>query len=1057
MPSAPLPASPANGEDAAALARSARAGLPLVTLGLAIYYVVLGAAHAVVVSPAAGHVLVPVALGTAATLVALRGALSRFARAQVSPHLVNFAIGVLVLANCLAHLAVVPDPKHTLNLCLAVVGGGALMLSLPWFGAFLGLAFAGFGLASAADGLVADRVHYAFALCGSAALGLLILLVRRSSVIRYARVEAELQQRHAELEGALRTAECELVNRGIAEGEAKRSRAALDESERHHRAIVENALDCVIAIDEQGLVREFNPSAERVFGYRRQETLGRPLGDLIVPSSQRSAHAAGMRRVLETGVSKLLGRRVEVEALRSDGAHIPVELAITAVEERGRKGFIGFARDITEIQRTRELLARERQMLRAVSVAQATYIAGGNAQSALEALLAQTVALTRSRVGWLVERVRHGTHGGRLEPRAAVGGGADALFERLAPLLDEAAVCGRSRSMNSEELGTAVALPVRSSGEIVALVGLCGREDPYEGDAEAFLGPLMQTCASLFEAARGERRRRQTESALRESEARYRAISEHTLDVIFEVDRGGRILFASPSTRTLLAHSPAALIGRSLAEVLHPDDRPTFAAALARVFDDPSACLELTLRLRYGDEEWRWLEMAGRTYRAANGQPRIVVVSRDVTERKDIEDRLDEARKAEASIAERIQQTLLLGQAPVRLKGVSVAALGLASESVAGDFYDFLQPAEGCLDVLVGDVMGKGVPAALIGAATKAQFLRALAAARDDSAPGTLPPPSALVHAVHRELTPRLVDLESFVTLSYARFDLRRRELLLVDCGHAKPVHRRARDGRCTLLEGRNLPLGIVEDEEHLDVRVAFGPGDCFVLYSDGITEAPGPDEAHFGVARLVSLIDAHGGDSPEELIHAIRAAVLRYSGGRDLADDLTCVVVQIAPEADDRAGMPARLAVRSHLEELATIRAFVEEVVRRVWTSPDDEPRLAQLVLAVNEAASNVMRHAYAGRTEELVEIEIEADAKRTKVRLFDTGPAFVPVAPALPAPEISEHGGFGLYIIHESVDEVRYLRDPDGRNRLTLVQSREGPDSALGARSEIASCTEP
>lgn len=127
----------------------------------------------------------------------------------------------------------------------------------------------------------------------------------------------------------------------------KRDRA-LQNSESLLRATVESGLDCIIVMDEAGDVMEFNPAAERCFGFRRDEVIGRCLSDLIIPPRLRHQHDAGLEKYLETGYGPYLHRRIEVTAMRSDGAEFPVELTIGVARGHGRTLFIGYLRDITE-------------------------------------------------------------------------------------------------------------------------------------------------------------------------------------------------------------------------------------------------------------------------------------------------------------------------------------------------------------------------------------------------------------------------------------------------------------------------------------------------------------------------------------------------------------------------------------------------------------------------------------------------------------------------------------------------------------------------------------
>ena len=131
------------------------------------------------------------------------------------------------------------------------------------------------------------------------------------------------------------------------------------------RAILDAALDCVIVMDGDGAVLEWNPAAARAFGYERADVLGKELADLIIPERLRDAHRKGLERHLRTGGGGLLGRRVELEAMRADGSEFPVEVTITRVDGE-RPLFAGYLRDITERRRReRELESTSRSLERA--------------------------------------------------------------------------------------------------------------------------------------------------------------------------------------------------------------------------------------------------------------------------------------------------------------------------------------------------------------------------------------------------------------------------------------------------------------------------------------------------------------------------------------------------------------------------------------------------------------------------------------------------------------------------------------------------------------------
>ncbi len=302
---------------------------------------------------------------------------------------------------------------------------------------------------------------------------------------------------------------------------------------------------------------------------------------------------------------------------------------------------------------------------------------------------------------------------------------------------------------------------------------------------------------------------------------------------------------------------------------------------------------------------------------------------------------------------------------------------------------------------------------------------------------GALPEPKEIVTLAHADMGRQLIELESFVTLCYARVDLTRRRLDLVDCGHTGVIHVRGGTGLCEIVHGDNLPLGIREGEIFDQIAVPFEPGDVFLFYSDGITEASNPAGELFGADRLMACVRMNGDLAPDALVDAIRTAVVAFAGSDRLTDDLTCVAVEVGERRRPLAR--AELEIRSDLRDLSRAREFVRTFCRTLPGSPLDEDHVAELELAVNEAASNIMKHAYHGRTDQRIQLEAEAFPDHVAVRLHHLGDSFDPSAVPPPSFDGSRESGFGVYLITKSVDDVRYSRDERGGNCIALVKLRK------------------
>ncbi|MGA7339642.1 MAG: PAS domain S-box protein, partial [Terracidiphilus sp.] len=143
----------------------------------------------------------------------------------------------------------------------------------------------------------------------------------------------------------------------------KRAEEELRGSEARKTAILDSALDCIVTIDHEGCITEFNPAAERTFGYRRSEVMGKRLSEVMIPPSDREKHRQGLARYNATGEARILGKRLELTAMRADGTEFPVELAITRIPMDGPPSFTGYLRDITERRRAEQELRRSEAFL----------------------------------------------------------------------------------------------------------------------------------------------------------------------------------------------------------------------------------------------------------------------------------------------------------------------------------------------------------------------------------------------------------------------------------------------------------------------------------------------------------------------------------------------------------------------------------------------------------------------------------------------------------------------------------------------------------------------
>ncbi len=243
-----------------------------------------------------------------------------------------------------------------------------------------------------------------------------------------------------------------------------------------------------------------------------------------------------------------------------------------------------------------------------------------------------------------------------------------------------------------------------------------------------------------------------------------------------------------------------------------------------------------------------------------------------------------ERLEEELSVGRRIQLSLLPASSPHHA-GWEFAAVYRAARQVGGDFYDFIETPEapGTLGLIIGDVTGKGVPAALLMASTRA-ILRASSAGR--------PPPSVILERTNEQLL-RDGRAGLFVTALYGSLDLITGDLVFASGGHDPPLWIRGDARQSRLLTTRGTLLGAFGAIRLEDRHIRLAPGDTLVLYTDGVTEARDRVGRLFGERRLRANLTANAAGSAEETAQAVLNAVSDFVGNIPPSDDLTLVVVR--------------------------------------------------------------------------------------------------------------------------------------------------------------------
>ncbi|MBE3076620.1 MAG: SpoIIE family protein phosphatase [Actinobacteria bacterium] len=420
---------------------------------------------------------------------------------------------------------------------------------------------------------------------------------------------------------------------------------------------------------------------------------------------------------------------------------------------------------------------------------------------------------------------------------------------------------------------------------------LWAKASPLNDDVGAVVGAI--------ETIRDISDRKRAEDELTQSRRRLAETIDFLPDATFVIDRDGVILTWNRAMEEMTGVAAADMVGKGDCEYALPfygERRPMLANLILMPGEEVES--KYTHVKREGDTlvvdtfipglgahgKWFWAK-ASPIYDDGAVAGAIQTI-RDITERREMEASLARSQ-AELQIAAEIQQSFLPDVVP-QLGGYDIAGRSVMAAEVGGDFFDVIPfevvPVEkGRLGILIADVSGKGVPAALFMALSRI-VVRVNALWHAD-------PAQVIYHS--NNVIARDSRAGMFVTLFFGSLSERTRTLTYVNAGHNPPILFRCADGTQEELTRTGIALGAAEHREYTCRSVVIGPGDGVVLYTDGVTEATDERQRMFGETRLRRIVAANVSRSAEEILNAILADVLAFTGDAPQFDDITLLVVK--------------------------------------------------------------------------------------------------------------------------------------------------------------------
>jgi PAS domain S-box-containing protein len=495
-----------------------------------------------------------------------------------------------------------------------------------------------------------------------------------------------------------------------------REDARLRQSEARKAAILGTALDAVITIDHDGKVVEFNPAAERTFGYRRADVLGRRMAELIVPPSLREQHYRGLARYLATGEGPVLGRRIEMPAVRADGTEFPAEVAIIRMPGEGPPLFTGYLRDLTERKKAEQRRNARLALTQLLAEAATAHDAAPRIlQLVCEGLGWDTgglwvvdrhAAMLRCLDVWHLPSVRcdefeRVTRVGTFLPGVGLPGrvwqsGKPAWVADVA--LDDN--FPRASAAAREGLHGAFACPVLLGTEVLGVIEFFCREF-REPDAD-----LLEMMATLGGQIGQFMERRRAEQAIRESEERFARFMHHLPGLAWIKDLEGRYVFANDAAEKAFRTPRAVLYGRIDAEVFPPETAAQFRDNDRRALAGGTG-VQVVETLAHEDGVLHHSLVTKFPIPGPDGRPALVGgMAIDITDRLRAEEALQEADRRKDEFLAMLAHELRNPLAPVRnavqvmkMPGVNPEAVRRARDMIERQIQHLVRLVDDLLDV----------------------------------------------------------------------------------------------------------------------------------------------------------------------------------------------------------------------------------------------------------------------------------------------------------------------------------------------------------------------
>ncbi len=447
-------------------------------------------------------------------------------------------------------------------------------------------------------------------------------------------------------------------------GKNKSSFNKLNHQERQEllpSAVLDSVGEGIIAVDSSSIIVMINREAEKIWGYSENELVSKNLG-LLLPEKSRKPILDGLKKYLKTRSPTILNIKSELEGIRKNGSVFPMEICITETIIEDQMFFTAAVRDITDRKQIEKLLQNSEEFLRKynsvlVDLSKIEELQSGDFEMAIQKISevsAKTLNVKRVNI-WLynddssvIQCIEQYDLSTNEHSKGYVIDSRDypdyfrALEEERLIAAHDAHNDPRTREFTEKylvpnKISSMLDAPIRISGRMVGLIchEHCGVQRNWSAEEQNFVGSVSDFITIAFEA----NERKQALMALNESQERYRALVENTFDQIYEASTDGKFMYVSSKHKDLFGYDENDFIGKNIFELVHPDDRTNTVNEFNRSVKD-YVTGHAVYRYLHKNGSWRWIESSGKPYLTKDGEVRVLIFSRDITDRINAENAL---------------------------------------------------------------------------------------------------------------------------------------------------------------------------------------------------------------------------------------------------------------------------------------------------------------------------------------------------------------------------------------------------------------------------------